>query len=188
MKKGFNKKYFENYGWDGDDKSYEATLRISDVIFNPAIRIYKRTHNNSVPSTYVETGCGNGYYINKMLSYGTEKCIGCDFSDYFDGNIVCPKDFFYKKDAITFLKEDVNFNIDLCYDGTIQYLSDSDLDTLLTLLYAKINKNGVLAIAYDEDDDVHPYRKQKHSVKEWKEIMKKYKFSPTKCQYVFIKK
>ena len=182
--KGFSEEYFKNYGYEGDT-SYEASINIADVIFNPAFSLYKKMYKK-VPETYVELGCGNGYYINKMLKAGVKSCVGCDFSNHFDKNIVCPKKLFFKDDSINFLKK-INYKIDMVYENTCQYLSSSELDELFSMLKEKVRKGGIVAIAYDESDNFHLYRKQKHTVKEWKTIMKRYGFKPTKSQYVFVK-
>lgn len=185
MKKGFSEEYFKNYGYEGD-KSFEASVTISDVIFYPAIAMYKKLHNGKYPATYVELGCGNGYYMNKMLSAGVKSCVGCDFSDHFDNNILCPKENFFKDDSVSFLRK-IDYPIDMVYETTCQYLDDNELKELLTMLRDKVKQNGVVGLAYDESDEPHLYRKQKHSIKEWKKLMKKYGFKPTSSQYVFIR-
>lgn len=184
LSKGFDKAYFDNYGYDGDT-SYEASVTMSDDAFNPGIALYKKL-NSKYPRTYVELGCGNGHYINRMLKYGVRSCVGCDFSDYFDNNIVCPKENFFKNDSISFLKT-IDYPIDLVYETTCQYLNDSDLDTLLSMLSNKIRNNGILIIVYDDSRSFHLYRKQIHNRYWWKTFIKRYRFKPTQNQFVFIK-
>ena len=75
----------------------------------------------------------------------------------------------------------------MVYETTCQYLTNTELKSLLTMLSKKVKKNGVVGLAYDESDNPHLYRKQKHSIKEWKLLMKEYGFRSTNCQYVFVK-
>ncbi len=187
--KGFANSYFEHYYYfDSKKTPYEkCNDPYSISIVDSMYRSYN-TLNGNVPTTYVETGCGNGKFLNRMLQLGlkSSNVVGCDFSDYFNGSIICPKENFVKMDSISFIKN-INYPIDMCYENSLQYLDIEDFVTLISLLSKKMKYGSVLGVLYDESVRYHPYRKICKSVQWWKETLELFGFRNFRTQYLFYR-